>query len=169
MNEPVVVSSSWKGLFVVLAVAVLGIGGLVAGWRYLSGQAAATEARIRTEFITPYFEALKAGDAARAWRDLTTESYRTRHKQADFLANAAIILAAYGKPATVKIVTVTATSEPGRSFQRVRTDWTWEKGAPLTRIFQLVDVPHSGYRMDGATIDGLSLRVVPDAVAAGPW
>lgn len=169
MSEPSVASSSWKGLFVVLTVAVLVIGGLVAGWRYLSGQAAATEARIHTEFITPYFEALEAGEAERAWRDLTTESYQTRYQQADFLANAATILAAYGKPATVEIVKVTDISEPGRSFQRVRTDWTWEKGGPLTRIFQLVDVPDAGYRMDGATIDGRSLRVVPDAVAVGPW
>lgn len=169
MSEPVVVSSSWRGLFVIVAVAALLVGGLVAGWHHLSGQAAATEQRIQVEFITPYFEALKAGDAARAWRDLTTESYRTRHKQPDFAANVAAILQAYGRPEAVEIVTVTATSEPGGSFQRVRTDWTWEKGALLTRIFQLVDVPGAGYRLDGATIDGRSLRVVPDAVAGGPW
>ena len=89
MSEPVVVSSSWKGLFVVLAIAALLIGGMVAGWRYLSDQKAATEARIRTEFITPYFDALQAGDATRTWRELTTESYRTRNKQADFAANGA--------------------------------------------------------------------------------
>lgn len=169
MSTPVVVSSSWRGLIAVLAAAALVIAGLVALWQHVAGQAEATQQRIRTEFIVPYMAALQAGDAARAWRELTTESYRARYKAADFAANFATVIKTYGRPTGVEIVTVTATIEPDRAFEWTQTDWSWEKGRGFTRTFQLVDVPGAGFRMDGATLGGRNVRVLPNDVPTGPW
>ena len=169
MAKPVEMSSSWKGLFAVVAIIVLAIAGIWGGVRYFSAIGEKTELRIRTEFLDPYLAAMQRGEPQRVWAGLTTDSYRARYSAGQFTAAAAKVVALYGKPKSVRMEKVTSTYEPGRSFQYVQALWTWEKGGSFTRSLQLVDVPGKGYRLDGATLGGRNVRVVPTDIPANPW
>ncbi|BBK38362.1 hypothetical protein STAQ_34400 [Allostella sp. ATCC 35155] len=169
MAKPVVVSSSWTGLIVLLGTVALLAVAASFGISWFLGRTAATEQRLRTEFIEPYVAALRAADGQTAWRELTTERYRARYREGDFLANFQTVVARYGQPEAVEIVRVTGTVEPGRTFQYVRTIWQWSGGGSFVRGLQLVDVPGLGFRLDGATLGGHNGSIVPANVLSGPW
>lgn len=169
MAKPVVISSSWTGLIVLVGTVALLAVAASFGISWLLDRTAATEQRVRTEFIEPYVAALRAADSQKVWRELTTENYRARHREGDFLANFQTIVERYGQPEAVDIVRVTGTAEPGRAFQHVRTIWQWSGGRSFVRGLQLVDVPGVGFRLDGATLGGRSGSIVPADVPTGPW
>jgi hypothetical protein len=169
MAKPVEMSSSWKGLFAVIAAIVLAIAGIWSGVRYFSAIGEKTESRIRTEFVDPYLAAMQKGEPRTVWASLTTDGYRARYSAGQFTEAVAKVVAIYGKPKSVEITKVTSTYEPGRSFQHVQAVWKWEKGGSFTRSLQLVDLPGKGYRLDGATLDGRNVRVVPADIPANPW
>ena len=95
--------------------------------------------------------------------------YRQQNTQEAFTANFQLALQRFGKPTGFTIEFLTATHEPGRSYQRVQVRWDWEKGPTFSRTFQLVDVPGTGYRLDGATLGGRGINVIPPEVPTGPW
>lgn len=169
MNKPLEASSSWAGLLGIVAVLAVLVAAIWAGVGYWGSVAAETEKRIRAEFLDPYLAALRRRDARHVWSRLATERYRKRHSYADYARNLNQVLSVYGAPKEARIAFVNSTHEQGRSFQSVQAEFTWEKGGRFTRTLQLVDVPGAGYRLDGATLGGRNIRIVPQDIPANPW
>ncbi|MGE3248362.1 MAG: hypothetical protein AB7F96_03200 [Beijerinckiaceae bacterium] len=169
MNKPIEASSSWTGLLAILAALAFLVVAVWAGVRYVSASIGQTEKRIGTEFLEPYVAALQRRDARHVWSALVTESYRKRHAYADYARTLNKVMSIYGTPKEARIAFAVSTYEPGRSFQAVQVEFVWDRGGRFTRTLQLVDVPGAGYRLDGATLGGRNVRVVPQDIPANPW
>jgi len=151
-----------------LPAAILALVAAIAfAWSHVSNRMQATESRVTDEFITPCLSAFDAGDADRIWRTLTTESFRRRVPREAFLATFAHVHARFGRPVEVTVHSVQAMRDTERAWQRVVTRWTWQDGPRgMLRVFDLVDVPGTGYRMHDVRLRD---AVLPDGMPAEPW
>ncbi|MCB1208094.1 MAG: hypothetical protein KDK97_02145 [Verrucomicrobiales bacterium] len=163
--------SSWKGLIGCLgtgAVVIgLGIWGVMTVWNRNADQ----ETRIRAEFLDPWVQAVRDGTLPKAWETLTTESYRKAKPQATVAETYRSAVEMFGPVDNVRIVSVHGTTElgAGRSYQRTSTRWTWAKGQETVVIFDVVDVPETGFRVDDARLGPGVHQVESSKVAGGAW
>lgn len=168
---------SWKGLFGCLGGGILFlalIGGII--W-FVVRKNQDKEIRITREFLQPWFEAARDGNLNRAWETLTTETYRTKNAQAAVAATWREAAEKLGPPRSAVILKATGAKKllsdrPG--YQIAGTKWTFGEGKELFLVFELLDVPGQGFRVDHARL-GFTRRtgntgyLPPAGTPEGPW
>lgn len=167
-------NTGWKGLIGCLGTGLAVIAAIVFVVIFVRGRDEKVRARIDGEFLQPWLKAAREGTMENAWATLTTENYRKTRPQADVAATYAAAARTFGKPVAVSIHGQQGVKVPGQSWhQRTATKWTWENGTTLHLIFNLVDVPGEGFRVESAAPGTFTKSQTgyhpPQGTPDGPW
>lgn len=167
-------STGWKGLIGCLGIGIAVVAAIVFAVMFFRSRHENTRTRIDSEFLQPWFRAAREDAMETAWTTLTTESYRKTRPQADVAATYAAATRLFGKPVAASIHGQQGEKVPGQSWhQRTATQWTWENGTTLHLVFNLVDVPGQGYRVESAGLGTLTKSQTgyhpPQGTPDGPW
>ena len=170
--------TGWKGLVGCLGTGLLVLGVVGAVVWYFHRKDQDKSARIDREFLQPWFQAAREGRMDKVWETLGTENYRSRNPRAAVDATYRKAVENLGPLQSASVHVATGTTEllsERPAYESVGTKWIFGKDREIFLVFELVDQPGQGFRLDHARLGftrktGLSGGYhPPEGTPEGPW